>query len=258
LLVNSLNGIGLTPFVSSDAVNYVYRQLLSAILARKLGENDRLPSEAQLADQLSVSRPTLREALRMLAQAGIVKQRRGRYGGWVLARRESDSIADSMAVLLILERISLSEIFEARSLLEATAAELASIAPSEHHLAAMLKAIEESEASPSSAEVFARANGYFHLALVNASRNGVLTIMMNSIRPLVDFSLGKITLDEASITRANAAHRKILAAIVARDREAARQAVIDHLGTFRKRIEEMKGNISEIEVPTELSKLFLY
>lgn len=253
-----LDSVGLTPFVSSGAVNHVYQQLLSAILARKLGDNDRLPSEAQLADQLGVSRPTLREALRMLAQAGIVEQRRGRYGGWVLARRESDSIADSFAVLLILERISLNEIFEARSLLEATAAELAAKSPSESHLEAMLKAIEESEASPASAEIFARANGHFHLALANASRNGVLTIMMNSIRPLVDYSLGKITLDEASIARANTAHRKILDAIVARDRDAARQAVLDHLGMFRKRIEEMKGDISEIEVPTELSKLSLF
>lgn len=253
-----MSEVSLTPFASSGAVDHVYQQLLSAILSGKFVVNDKLPSEAHLAEQVGVSRPTLREALRMLAQAGIVEQKRGRYGGWVLARRESDSIADSMAVLLILERISLNEIFEARSLLEATAAELAAKGPSEHHLEAMLKAIEESEASPASAEVFARANAHFHLALVGASHNGVLTIMMDSIRSLVDYSLGKITLDEASIARANAAHRKILEAIIARDCEAARQAVIDHLGSFRKRIEEMKGDISKIEIPTELSKLSPY
>jgi GntR family transcriptional regulator, L-lactate dehydrogenase operon regulator len=256
--LNTTTEIGLTPFASSGAVNHVYHQLLSAILSRKLGAQDRLPSEAQLSDQLGVSRPTLREALRMLGQAGIVEQRRGRYGGWFLARRESVSISDSIAVLLILERISLREIFEARSLLEATAAELAAKAPSERHIEAMLKAIEESEASPISAKVFAHTNGLFHLALVNASHNGVLTIMMNSIRPLVDYSLGKIQLDEASIARANSAHRKILNAIISGNQELSRLAVIDHLGSFRKRIEETSGDISKIEIPTELSKISIY
>jgi GntR family transcriptional regulator, transcriptional repressor for pyruvate dehydrogenase complex len=243
----------LTPFVTSGAVEHAYDQLMSVILGGAMGDGKRLPTESQLVDQLQVSRPTVREALRMLGQAGMVERRRGRYGGWYVARRQPDRIADSMTVMLLLKQISFRELFEARSVLEATAVALAAHHHSAHDLALMREAIEQSEAAPDDLEVFARTNGLFHLALVHASQNGVLTIMMNSIQPLVDRSLHEITLGAEGIARANLAHRKILAAIADGDANGAREAVIEHLGAFRQRIEASKGNLDQVTVPASVA-----
>jgi GntR family L-lactate dehydrogenase operon transcriptional regulator len=241
------------PFVSSGAVEHVYEQLVSAILAGTMADGKRLPTEAQLVEKLQLSRPTVREALRMLGQAGMVERRRGRYGGWYVARHQPDRISDSMTVLFLLEQISFNELFEARSVLEATAAALAARHHRGHDLALMREAIEQSEAAPGDLEVFARTNALFHLALVNASRNGVLTIMMNSIQPLVHHSLGEITLGEAGIARANLAHRKILDVIAAGDANGARDAVMEHLDAFRRRIELAKGDLDQIRVPASVA-----
>jgi DNA-binding FadR family transcriptional regulator len=242
-----------TPFVSSGAVEHAYDQLVSVILAAEMSEGARLPTEAQLVDQLRVSRPTVREALRMLGQAGMVERRRGRYGGWYVARRQPDRIADSMTVMLLLEQISFRELFEARSVLEATAAALAAHHRPPHDLALMREAVEQSEAAPDDVDVFARTNGLFHLALVHASRNGVLTIMMNSIQPLVDRSLQEISLGAQGIARANLAHRKILDAISGGDANGARDAVMAHLDAFRQRIEAAKGSLDSITVPASVA-----
>ncbi len=239
----------LKPFASTGAVEHAYEQLVSLILTGTMANGKRLPSEAQLVEELHVSRPTVREALRMLGQAGMVEQRRGRYGGWYVARHQSDRISDSMTVLLLLERISFKELFEARSVLEATAAALAARHHQNHNVELMRKAIEQSEAVPDDITVFARANELFHLALVNASRNGVLTIMMNSIQPLVHQSLHEIPIGKAGIGRANEAHRKILGAIAGGDADGAREAVMDHLNSFRRRIEAAKGDLDQIRVP---------
>jgi DNA-binding FadR family transcriptional regulator len=143
------------PFLSSGAAEHAYEQLASAILAGKMCNGKRLPTEAQLVDQLGVSRPTVREALRMLGQAGMVERRRGRYGGWYVAQLQSDRISDSIIAMLLLEQISFSELFEARGVLEATAAALAAACRPANDLGLMRQAVEQSEASPEDAEIFA-------------------------------------------------------------------------------------------------------
>jgi GntR family transcriptional regulator, transcriptional repressor for pyruvate dehydrogenase complex len=136
-----------------------------------MGNGKRLPAEAQLVDELGVSRPMVREALRMLGQAGMVERRRGRYGGWYVARRQPDGICDSIFAMLLLEQISFSELLEARGLLEATAAALDAVCRPAHELGLMRQAIEQSETIPEDAEMFASTNELFYLALVHASGN---------------------------------------------------------------------------------------
>ena len=115
--------------------------------SRAHGDGERLPTEAQLVETLQLSRPTVREALRMLGQAGMVERRRGRYGGWFVARRQSDRIADSMTALLLLSRSR----FERCSRLAASRgnSRYACGAPRlAHDLTLMREAIEQSENEP--------------------------------------------------------------------------------------------------------------
>jgi DNA-binding FadR family transcriptional regulator len=228
---------------------------VSAILDGAVTDGERLPTEAQLVDTLQVSRPTVREALQMLGQAGMVERRRGRYGGWYVVRQQSDRIGDAMATLVILERITFGEIFEARAMVEATAASLAARRIPRDDLELMWQAIYDSEAAPEDADTFTRTNALFHLALVHASGNSVLTIMMRSLRPLIDESLHQITLDAPNIRHANMMHRRILEAIEAGDPGRARAAVEEHLNHFRETMEQTKGNLSEITVSARAAVL---
>src|SRR5438067_1810851 len=69
------------PVRAGNAFEETVERLLQAIRLGVVGTGERLPSERELADRLGVSRVTLREAIRALADAGYVESRRGRYGG---------------------------------------------------------------------------------------------------------------------------------------------------------------------------------
>jgi DNA-binding FadR family transcriptional regulator len=221
--------------------------MAQAILNGEFQEGQRL-TEAQLVDAFQVSRPTVREALRMLGQAGMIERRRGRYGGWFVAHRQTGRIADAMAALVLLERITFDEVFEARVMLEATAAALAARRSPDDDLDFMRQAIADCETAPDDAEAFTHTNALFHLALVHASGNGLLTIMMNSLRPLIDESLHQIILDGKNIRHANMMHQRILDAIESGDPDRARGAVEEHLSHFRGTIEQTRGDLGEITV----------
>jgi DNA-binding FadR family transcriptional regulator len=243
-----VTGFGeLEAFVPAGAVEHTFQQVSEAILNGGFQDGERL-TEAQLVDAFQVSRPTVREALRMLGQAGMLERRRGRYGGWFVARRQTGQIAEAVAALVLLERITFNEIFEARVMLEATAASHAAHRTPRSDLELMRQAIRQSQAMPDDAEVFTRCNTQFHLTLVRASGNGILTIMLQSLRPLMDETLRQIALDAPYIEQANLMHHHILEAIEAGDPDAARAAVEAHLGQFRGAVEQTRGDLREIRI----------
>jgi DNA-binding FadR family transcriptional regulator len=79
--------------------------------------------------------------------------------------------------------------------------------------------------------------------------------MMNSIQPLVDHSREVIFIGAEGIARSNLAHRKILDAIATGDANRAREAVMEHLDSFRRRAEEAMGNLDRTTIPASAAWL---
>ena len=112
-----LSGL-LRPVREGNAFEETVERLLTVIKLGVVGPGERFPAERELAAQLGISRPTLREAIRELQQAGYVESRRGRSGGTFvtgappvpdqgelrrLAREDGDKLADALTFRLVIE-----------------------------------------------------------------------------------------------------------------------------------------------------------
>src|SRR5215207_3385116 len=150
-------------------------QIAGKVRAGELRRGDKLPPERELALLMEISRPTLREAVRVLVEAGVVEVRRGPGGGMFVA-------GDVVPVELVRERSSLrleevASVLEARRLIEpgvaqlaaerATAADLAAL---EHSIAAMREICARGYRAEDE-DRFLQLDLQFHLALARASGN---------------------------------------------------------------------------------------
>ena len=108
--------------VRLDASEQVALEIRRYLARRDLRPGERLGTEQELAAEFGVSRPTLREALRLLAGSHLVRASRGPGGGIFVARTAeqgmSQSLSDAIAMMLETRAVSLQELLEARLLLE--------------------------------------------------------------------------------------------------------------------------------------------
>src|SRR5436305_3658833 len=110
------------PVRAGNAFEETVERLLQAIRLGVVGAGERLPSERELAERLGVSRVTLREAIRALADAGYVESRRGRYGGTFVNESLPDPPEQAAATV---DSSVLEDALSLRYVLETGAAEMA-------------------------------------------------------------------------------------------------------------------------------------
>jgi DNA-binding FadR family transcriptional regulator len=203
----------------------IARELEQAIERGRFTAGSRLPSERELAEQFAVSRPVVREAIIVLELRGLVQRRQG-AGVYVSAKPgPSGAAAD--------EADGPFEVTEARRLLEGEIAALAATAASERQIAeleAILIRIGDMRNDQAAREQADRA---FHLALARATNNDVLVGLVESLwdkryqSPLCVYFFSRAR--DAGIQPPVDEHRLVLDALKARDPDAARQAMRDHL-----------------------------
>ncbi|MBW2677983.1 MAG: FadR family transcriptional regulator, partial [Deltaproteobacteria bacterium] len=93
-------------------------QIQEAILEGRLQTGDILPSERDLKEMFNTSRGTLREALRVLEQKGLIEIKLGVGGGSVVKEVSVDKISESLALLIRTQRVSLNHLAEFREAVE--------------------------------------------------------------------------------------------------------------------------------------------
>ena len=112
-----------------------------AIISGEMDVDERLPSEAELADQFDVSRPTVREALKRLAAQSLIRTQRGAFGGAFVRRLSYEDaqtqLITTSTLLLSMNEVSFDTACEARFALERSCAELAADRRANAHLEAM-------------------------------------------------------------------------------------------------------------------------
>lgn len=190
----------------------------------------RLPSERKLADQVAVSRPVIREALRVLAERGLIEVSAGR-GSFV---REINASGESSNVDLLTRRgqIRARDLVAARTMLEAETAELAAI----HRTDEQLEQMRELLAAFGHGNIQQTANLdlAFHESIAIASHNPVLQVMFGSIRNLTHGIMLRSLTDREVAGAAVPLHNVIFEAIRDQDPVRARAAMTDHIGTAKK------------------------
>ena len=219
------------PVRTANAFEQTVERLGRAIRMGLLQPGERLPSERELATRLALSRSTVREALRVLQEAGYLEARRGRGGGTFVsttlpadeARPPEDGVRD-------VRGDELAALLRYRRILEAGAAELAAerATPAERERLAEL--VEEMDGHHlSDYGAYRGIDSRFHIQLASIAGSPDLIAALTDTQAALSDVLNAVPRSEESMINSQAQHRRILAALEARDRDAARVAMREHL-----------------------------
>jgi DNA-binding FadR family transcriptional regulator len=195
---------------------------------------ERLPSEAVLGEALGVGRSTLREAMRVLSNRGIVDVRHGE-GTFVAKGALRETFEERLG------RAALRDLYEARLALELPLAELAATRRTARDIAAMRKALNERAIAAKTGNVTAYGNAdfQFHLAIARATKNAALYDTYASFVEIAKPSLDA-TIDADYIrNERDTLHEALCDAIAQGNASRVRTLVRAHLRTSRKGIESL-------------------
>ena len=202
-------------------------RLIGLISERQLKPGDRLPPERELASTMGVSRSSLREALRALAMLGVAEMRQG--DGTYVSSLEPEKLLRPVGLVLSLSDAGLSELFEARKLVEPGLAALAAERIDSTAAAELVRCAEASPEALEDAEAFMWNDIELHGRIARAADNAVLCRLLDSVASMGIASrrrtgrLAKVRLQSAQD------HVEVAAAIAAGDAEEARAAMLRHL-----------------------------
>lgn len=230
-----------SPGILGNKVQQVAKLLLDRILLEDLQPGSVFGTEAELLAQYDVSRPTLRESLRILQSQGVLSLRPGPKGGIIVAKPRIDVLAQSLSVFLRLHNVPFEEIVRARIAIEPALVRDAALHGSEKDFAEMEQSIERMDNSEDDSEAIYRENREFHNIIARAAGNPVLEVFWLTIRTLASGEGEKLKLTRRNRDHIVAAHRGILDACRNSDAAAAQQLMEEHLGELelllRKRSE---------------------
>jgi DNA-binding FadR family transcriptional regulator len=202
-------------------------RLLQTIRLGVLAPGESLPPERELAARLQVSRDTVREAIKSLAEAGYLVSRRGRYGGTFLADELPTTAAETDGVHGI-TRGELDDVLRLREILEVGAARMAA--------ARTLTAVERellwtrmTDARDAEPAGYRRLDSRLHLAIAEMAGSASLVPLVAENRMRVNRLLDRIPLLSANIAHSDEQHEAIVIAILAGDQDRAETAMRAHI-----------------------------
>ncbi|GAB4250526.1 MAG: FadR/GntR family transcriptional regulator [Thermoleophilia bacterium] len=213
-------------------------QIQKLVEEGSLPPGSKLPPERELMALLSVSRTSLREAIRTLETMGILRVVPGR--GTYVSERSAASLAEDWFKWLLGHRQEVVQILEVHEALEVKVAELAAQRVSAEgeaaladYLEAMRRAVQER-----SHQMLVDADAGFHRTIREASGNQVIARILNDLEDHVLDARRAIMALPSRVRRVVSDHQAILEAVRARDPEAAAQAALLHV---RRSKEELLG-----------------
>jgi GntR family transcriptional repressor for pyruvate dehydrogenase complex len=210
----------------------IVEQVEKSILSGELKPGDKLPAERELAEQFSVSRTAIREAVKTLTQIGLVEVRPGR--GTFVTNSTSSVVRRSIGLMVKIESArGTLDLVEVREILEPEIAAMAASRANEEHLAALKKAVALMDTAKDDPDTFIEGDMNFHLALAEGSQNVLILVLINTLVDLLQDQRKRISLVPGGINRAQEHHRAVLQAVLNRDPGAAREAMRAHLQQIR-------------------------
>jgi GntR family transcriptional repressor for pyruvate dehydrogenase complex len=184
---------------------------------------DKLPSERDLAAELGVGRPALREALRTLENSGILSLKKGVYGGAYVREGNPETITQSLRDLLSLGHISFPALMEARRVLTSSVLKMACERGTIEEFDAIERNIEFGEhilARGDYEELVASGTEYFRL-MAAAAHNDVLMLLVDSVTIIIRYMA--VNVRPAANLQTDTVRREILAQMRRRDAVAAQK-----------------------------------
>ena len=233
----------------SRASGEIVSQIERAIFAGELSAGDRLQSERELAEQFGVSRITVRDALRVLEARGLIRVKVGAMGGAFVADANTDRVAESISTMIRLKRMTLSELAEARTVVEAATASLAAQRADAGAVSRLQQNVERARPLLREPITHADASMDFHVELARAADNEVLYATVAAYRELLVPALRDLR-NPSTVNKTQKVHEELVEAVRRRDAEGARELMVAHLEDFEKRLRKRLAEREEERLPT--------
>ena len=207
-------------------------QRFHALIQRgSLEHGTKLPAERVLAEQLKVSRSSVREAIRTLELQGLVVSKPG--SGTFINTQSLDAVTTLMTSSLDeglgADEAQLRDIFEVRHLLEPQLAALAAQRATPEDVDRMALILEEQQRQIMEGETGVDADTEFHFALATATHNTALVKVVSAVEDVLRQSRDQSLQQPGRPERSLASHRQILDMVRSRDHRGAREAMEHHL-----------------------------
>src|SRR4051794_28436362 len=213
------------PVVSQTAFEETVERLGTAIKLGLLPPGSRLPPERDLADELGISRSTLRQALTTLVQSGLLVAHRGRSGGTFVVESPPLTVDSEPP-----DEQWMRAVLDYRVAIETGAATLAVERASEEHLVALRELVETMAAEYKPPfDPYRLADIRFHIALAEAAQSSRLVAAMTEVQGQMSELIAHIPHPEEVLPRSNDQHRELVAALARRDASTAVAIVRQHL-----------------------------
>lgn len=166
---------------STRAFEDIAAQIRSELANGRLKVGNRLPSERALAEKFGVSRNTLREALRSLEHAGLVRLQKGASGGAFITEATGSAITTSLMDMYHVGAIRPDQLTEARIWLEAVVVRAACQRATPADIAELKANIERAEAVREDFELRSETHFEFHRILARMTANPIMVVMMDGL-----------------------------------------------------------------------------
>ena len=168
-----------------SAVDFIVGQIEGAILERGLKPGDKLPTTRELQDILGASLGTLREALRILEQKGLLEARLGRKGGIFVKAVTSSKVSESLGLLIRQKQVSVEHLMIFRNTLEVSAAAWAAVNASAEDVADLRRLLVEMEVhlekGMAGFDPFFEVEDRLHRALARMTRNPLFESVLTTV-----------------------------------------------------------------------------
>ena len=215
------------PIKRESVAEMVARRILDMVTSKSLKPGDQLPPERDLAEQLNVSRPSVREAIRGLSILGVVQSRQG--GGAYITKLDGDALLGPIRFFLSLDNMNIPDLYDARSLVEGDVARRAAINMDDIQIATLEKILIQQEATLEDASEFRLSDFKFHEAIWIGSGNSFLKRIGESLNALgLEFRRRASEKPEV-LAQSLQDHRVLFNALKARDPAAAALAAEKHM-----------------------------
>lgn len=224
--------------IAEQVVDLILGQIRSGVLI----PGQKLPSERELAAELGVGRPSLREALRALSILGVVDIRQG--DGLFISQLLPDQLLEPLRFFLSLSDHSMDQLFEARIVYESGITGIAARTLDSEGMKTLRHCIEEGERTINDPKTFLELDVTFHQTITKAANNPFLEKTADAFRALT-LASRSLTVSVPEIRkRAHEDHEKIFEALLYRDEEQASKAMAQHLSGVWQAYRRLGGSAS--------------
>ena len=213
-------------------------EILNSIRTGRYAAGDRLPTEAMLASEMGVSRVTIRESIKKLSMLNIltVKQGDGSYVKGV----KPDSYIQSALPMLILDDVSMTEIWDARLCIESTTVSFAAKKCTAEHITGFTDLLNKMEAAVKNNEIshYTDLDMDFHILIAQIAGNSILLSTFRNITDILKICLERGLQYYKNIEVSYSQHGKIVEALKNNDSGAAKALMEEHLEYARQSLKD--------------------